>query len=386
MGFEMKILLYDMGAFTQNDLIHCLNKRGISYRNVYYKFRNIYEDDFFCRRFATYLTADDYDFVLSINFFPLVARLCHEHGIRYLSWSYDSPLSNKKYDFFHYPTNDIFIFDRLECERLKKQGFDSVHHLPLGVSVDRLGAVVPGDADMAKYSCDVSLVGQIYQSQLAEIKAPLSEYDKGFIDSITAAQRLLYGCYFVDELLSAELIERIRVSHARAGQEIDMDQAGLSIAIATQIAASERLGLLELMGRRFRTLLFSRHVPAIPEGVSYLGAIGYFDEMPKIFKLSKINLNPTLRSIRSGIPLRALDILGSGALLLSNYQHELVEHFIPGEEVVVYESIEDAAAKAEYYIRHDDERDRIAQNGRRKLCEHFSFDAQLQKMFAMSRV
>jgi spore maturation protein CgeB len=97
--------------------------------------------------------------------------------------------------------------------------------------------------------------------------------------------------------------------------------------------------------------------------------------------MSKINLNPTLKSIRSGIPLRALDILGCGGLLLSNYQAELVEAFIPNEEVVIYESIEDAAEKAEYYLNHEAERERVAQNGYRKACEMFSFDRQLEKLF-----
>ena len=143
----MKILLYDMGAFTQNDLIYFLKKRGITCRNIYYNFKDMYEDEFFLKRFEKYLLADDYDFVMSINFFPLVAEICHKNNMRYLSWSYDSPMSYKKYPYLHFPTNHIFLFDRLEYESLKNQVFETVHHLPLGVNTSRLDAVITTAAD-----------------------------------------------------------------------------------------------------------------------------------------------------------------------------------------------------------------------------------------------
>ena len=38
-----------------------------------------------------------------------------------------------------------------------------------------------------------------------------------------------------------------------------------------------------------------------------------------MFANSKVNLNITLRNIKTGIPLRALDIMGAGGFLLTNY-------------------------------------------------------------------
>jgi len=381
----MKILLYDMGAYTQNDLIYFLKKKGITCRNVYYNFADMFHDDFFVKRFTQYIKADDYDFVMSINFFPLVAEICYKNNIRYLSWSYDSPMSYKKYDYFHYETNHIFLFDRLEYESLRHQGFQTVYHLPLGVNTTRLDKITTTAADIAEFGCEVSMVGQIYQSQLNDIIEPLTPYDRGFIDSIVRSQLLLYGCYFVDDMITTEMIEKIISAHEKVGNEIDLGKPELSLAIATKISGLERESLMELMGAHFKTLLFSRNVAQIPQGVNYRGSARYFDEMPKIFKLSKINLNPTLKSIRSGIPLRALDILGSGGLLLSNYQHELVENFIPGEEVVIYESLEDAVDKADYYIRNEEERKRVAVNGYKKVCELFSFEGQMGRMWEMVR-
>lgn len=50
------------------------------------------------------------------------------------------------------------------------------------------------------------------------------------------------------------------------------------------------------------------------------GILDYYNNMPVVFCNSKINLNISLRTIRNGIPLRAMDIMGAGGFLISNYQ------------------------------------------------------------------
>ena len=67
--------------------------------------------------------------------------------------------------------------------------------------------------------------------------------------------------------------------------------------------------------------------------------------------------------------------------LLSNYQPELAEFFVPGEELVLYDSMADLEDKVCYYLAHDEERKRIALNGYRKVCEQFSYEKRLKEMF-----
>ena len=98
-----------------------------------------------------------------------------------------------------------------------------------------------------------------------------------------------------------------------------------------------------------------------------MGPVEYFNEMPQVFRCSRINLNITLRSILTGIPLRALDVMGAGGFLISNYQSEIPEYFVPGEDLVVYEDYEDLCTKVEYYLSHESERREIAINGCRKV-------------------
>ena len=112
-----------------------------------------------------------------------------------------------------------------------------------------------------------------------------------------------------------------------------------------------------------------------------MGCIDYYSEMPYVFNESKINLNITLRSIKSGIPLRAMDICGAGGFLLSNYQADFYDFFTPGEDIVLYESIDDMLNKCKYYLAHDSERERIAKNGRARIEQAHTYDIRFEEIF-----
>lgn len=102
--------------------------------------------------------------------------------------------------------------------------------------------------------------------------------------------------------------------------------------------------------------------------------------MPYVFKCSKINLNITLKSILSGMPLRALDIMGCGGFLLTNFQSEFMDYFTPGEDLAIYESESHLLEQIEYYLNHDDERMAIAQNGYKKVKQFHTFKNRLSEI------
>ena len=80
------------------------------------------------------------------------------------------------------------------------------------------------------------------------------------------------------------------------------------------------------------------------------------------------------------MPQRALDVMASGGFLLSNYQPELVEYFSYGEDMVVYESMEDAVEKCRFYLENDDLRKEIAQRGRRRVLEEHNLPNKVREM------
>lgn len=382
----MKLLLYDMGAFTQNDIMFALDKMGIAYENILYKLVDRQRDPYFEKCVKGILSKDDFDAVFSVNFFPVLARICNELSIKYIIWSYDSPLSESELEeTIGLPCNYLFLFDREECKKWNRKGYQNVRHMPLAVNVERLDAVQITEQDIRKFGCDVSMVGQLYESVLPDLLQLCDEYDRGYISALLETQLKLYGCYLFDEIVPFELAERIDLAYQRiTGKPLQMDIEALRFHMAKEVTNLERCFLLEEMATDCKLHLYSPNKGELSNNVHWKGSAGYFDEMPKVFKLSKINLNISLKCIQSGIPLRALDILASGGFLLSNYQPELAEHFVDGEDLVMYYSMEDALAKCEYYLNHEEERLAIACSGRKKVKALFGYENRLKNILLTS--
>lgn len=112
-----------------------------------------------------------------------------------------------------------------------------------------------------------------------------------------------------------------------------------------------------------------------------MGCANYLTETPYIFHNSKINLNITLRSIRSGIPLRCMEIMSCGGFLLTNFQSDFLKHFHAGEDFVFFESKKDLLQKIDYYLIHEEERFAIAESGYQKVLKNHSFDTIFQKIY-----
>ncbi len=382
----MKILLYDMGAFTQNDIMSTLDKMDIAYENVLYKLNDIQKDPYFEKRIKEILKEGSFDAVFSVNFFPLIAKICNDISIKYIAWSYDSPLRKKDLEeTMGLACNYIFMFDREECKKWNRKGFQNVFHMPLAVNVERLDALQITEEDKRKFTCDVSMVGQLYESVLPDLLEFADAYDSGYISALIEMQLKLYGCYLFDDVVTDELTERMNAVYNRIpGNPLHLETEALRVHMAKEVTNLERSILLEEIAAGCKLNLYSPNKGNLSDNVNWKGSAGYFDEMPKIFKLSKINLNISLKCIQSGIPLRALDILASGGFLLSNYQPELAEYFTDGEDLVMYYSLEDALAKCEYYLNHEEERLAIAHNGYERVKALFGYNSKIEEMFTIA--
>ena len=110
------------------------------------------------------------------------------------------------------------------------------------------------------------------------------------------------------------------------------------------------------------------------------GTVDYVKEMPLVFKNSKINLNMTLRSIHTGIPLRAMDIMGCGGFLLTNYQQDFLEYFEPGIDYIYYSSKKELLYLTDYYLNHEEERKQIARNGYQKVKEGHTYTDRIKQL------
>lgn len=372
-----------MGSYTYHDILETLNELGHTCKTIYYHFPNKYNDSFFCNRFIKLLKEDNYDFVMSTNFFPLIASLCNEYQTPYVSWCYDSPLEENFENYFSYDTNHIFLFDRIEVDYYNQKGLTNVHHLPLAVNTNRLDKLHFPNYWHKKHKCDVSFIGHLYESHLETLLYSAPSFVKGYIEGILQAQLRVYGYNFIDELITDDLLNSLNNSFYEIGQKTyKLSERGLSFAINSEITHIERTFLLDQFSQLFHTHFYSTKNYNLNNKLISMGPVKYNDEMPCVFRNSKLNLNPTLKSIKSGIPLRALDILGSGGALFSNYQPELFEYFNEEEDIITYSSMEEAFDKANFYIHNDSAREKIAVNGYNMVKKAFRYEDRLSTMLS----
>lgn len=327
-------------------------------------------------RLATKLLDGGYEAVFSVNFLPMVAIAAKACRLPYLSWIYDNPCVEVYSETVTYETNHVFVFDRATYEDLVRKGVETAYYLPLAADVDYCAEAI-GKADGDAFRSDISFVGSLYR----EIKpqfAPLESengYLQGYVDGLVRAQTGIWGMNFLEEALSPRMLALMQ-SYCMMPQRVhSMESLAWIYAnhyLAKKVTYQERRAILEALTELDCDLaLYSGDDTSELAAVNNFGYVDYYSQAPVVFNHSKINLNITLKSIQQGIPLRCFDIMGCGGFLLSNFQAGLLELFVPGEDFVYYESIDDAARKAEYYLSHDDERERIARNGYEKVkAEH----------------
>lgn len=191
----------------------------------------------------------------------------------------------------------------------------------------------------------------------------LPEYRRGYLNGLLAAQGNLYGAYLLGDILTEAFLTDINLEFTKTfNDQLKMEKEQLEILHASEAMFRERSALLKLLAAYYQLDVYSEKTQVIEKAREH-GYIDYYTQMPEIFANSKVNLNISLKVIRTGIPLRVTDVVGCGGFVLSNYQEEILEYMHPSVDYEVYESLEDAYYKVEFYLKNEKIREKIAQNG-----------------------
>ncbi len=81
-----------------------------------------------------------------------------------------------------------------------------------------------------------------------------------------------------------------------------------------------------------------------------------------------------------------MDILGAGGFLLTNFQADFLDYFVPDQDFVYYNDSEDLLDKIEYYLSHEKERKEISENGHQKVKENHSFEKCFQELLHAAHI
>lgn len=325
-------------------------------------------------------------FVFSFNYFPVAAIACKACRVKYVSWIYDSPYILLYSQTVFYETNRIFLFDSAEALKFQGMGVKNVHYLPMASAVEDYDCMIPSQKQREEYESDITFIGSMYsetKQHMFRHLEKLDDYTRGYLFGLMGAQKNIYGMDILQDALTPEIIEAMRkvcpvTEHGDGIETVEWVFA--NYFLARKVTAMERWEILDRLSNAHEVKLFTPEATPGLERVRNMGRLDYYTQAPYAMKCAKINLNISLRSIHTGMPLRALDILGCGGFLLTNFQSDFLEYFEPGVDFVYYESIDDLERLTAYYLEHDEERRRIAANGYQKVKECLSYEKQIEKM------
>lgn len=377
----MKILFIEWASFGNADIKDAFTKEGHEVICFPFSNKDPRKDAQIEGALASKLHEAVPDAVFSFNYFPLISNVCKREGLPYISWVYDSPyVMLYSYTAIN-PCNTIYVFDRALCREFQEAGIQTVRYLPMAANTERLDAL-----GFPEPVYDVSFVGSLYTEShnFFDRMENLSPYAKGYLEGLMRAQMHVQGYNFIQESLSpimGELYQALPMDPNPDGVET-REYLYAQYVINRKLTGMERLSLLTAVTKRHTLDLFTLDPAFSLPNLRNHGTADYYAEMPMVFKKSRINLNISLRSIKSGIPLRAFDIMGNGGFLLSNYQEDFLENFTPGVDFLYYESEEDLLQKIDYYLAHEEERQAIAKNGHDKVAKAHTYRDRVREMLS----
>ena len=397
----MHILMYRWKAYNYRDIEQTFLLLGHTVDNIEQELGSYDVSPGFERVIEEKIRGTHYDMVFTVNYFPLISNVCERTGVKYVSWTCDNPLISMYHESVFHDCNYIFTFDKTNYLEFRGMGVKHIWYLPLAVDTERMDALLGApeeigtaesvlveigkagrrkaaqDTEMQKYRGDVAFVGSLYErNSYDKIKNRLPEYLRGYFDAVMEAQLNISGANIVEPMLTTNILEQLQEYFQLEKSDGSFSDLGLifqTTVLGFKIAEIERRRALIELSKHYKVNVYSNSDVSDLLRIQYCGSVDYWSEMPKVFRMSKINLNFTIPNIKSGIPLRIWDVLGCGGFLLTNYQAEIPYYFKEGEDLVCFDGLEDLCEKVGYYLEHEEERKRIAWNGYRKVREKHSY-------------
>ncbi|MFH1039285.1 MAG: glycosyltransferase, partial [PVC group bacterium] len=99
---------------------------------------------------------------------------------------------------------------------------------------------------------------------------------------------------------------------------------------------------------------------------------------------SRINLNLLREENRDTHNLKTFELPACGAFVISQRSEELAQFYTEGNEIAAFDTIEELQDKSAYYLRHEEERIRIARAGyQRTKAEKYTIRDRLGTLLAV---
>ena len=199
----MKILFIEWASFGNADIKEAFIAEGHTLTCFPFSNRDGRKDAEIESELSGAFIRETPDVVFSFNYFPVISQVCRKNDIKYISWIYDSPyVMLYSYTALN-PCNTIYVFDKELYLEFHNAGINTVHYMPMAANVERLDRIAMTAATNS-FLYNVSFVGSLYTEQhnFYDRMTSLSDYTKGYLEALMAAQMKVQGYNFIQESLA----------------------------------------------------------------------------------------------------------------------------------------------------------------------------------------
>ncbi len=389
-GENMRILFYQWGTFNEPVIEKTLRDLGHFVKVL--QAEELKEKPSEEQIGAIAKDASEYhaDTLFSVDYFQMVAMAAKKLDITYYSWLYHIP----QWSLFSYaaqlPNNRIITFDSMHMQELKQYNVNGMQYMSQAADKELLTSALANATpeQIEKYKADVSFVGTLYESAnnlFNRISPEAREKDiyKEILEMIKD-KRFSYGKEVLGRGVTDEMVEFL-LEEVEYGQDhfffANQEDIAIQSVLARKITVEERKLMARTLARKFDFKLYTiSNTEKFPE-INNCGPVDFAKHAPLVYKGSKINIYVTPRAIRSGVPLRVLEIMACQGFVLVNYQEDLAKEFEDGKELVMYRSLDEMVEKVQYYLEHEEERKQIARAGYEKVLREYNYATKLRKIF-----
>lgn len=370
----MNIIYYFWDEYFYSDMKEAFEASGATVFTTDKKLTD-YSDASQCNEIFDKFIDSDIDIIFSFDYYPAIAEYAHIHLTKYVSFVYDCPHLTLYSNTILYDEIYLFIFDKIQCDEIRKLGAKHVFHQQMVTNAERMSST-----EVQGYNYDISFIGSLYSNTNYDKIAYLPPKIKGFLDGLISAQCLITEGDIINHSLTDSQIEEISKY-----VQIELDprysynrRIIFEDFIREKVSSLDRINALMGLAKYFNVDVFSNVDESAKKmfhrTLNFNPPVDYYNELPVVYRTSQINLNITIRSIKSTWANRCLDIMASNGFLLSNYKPELAENFVDGEDCAIFFNTDDLIQKADFYLKNETLREQIAANGCGKVKDNFTYN------------
>ena len=295
-----------------------------------------------CQTMVNILKYCKVNYVITYDFSESIAQACFETDIPYISWVYDSPQKELYTHYAQYPSNYIFVFDKMQKKRMQEIGIKNVFYMPLAILPNKVQYILENESE-EKEPTEIVFIGQLYK--IDSLKKIVTEAEEKVRQSLEKNIEDICLCWDRDKSIHGNMEDICidyfsKIENGRILKQYPYmtEQLYYEAAVTSRLVANrERVTILNALAEKHNVKFYTkdRDTSQLNENISILPPVKY-DALTEIYRNSKININITLHCIESGVNQRVFDVMAAGGFMLSNYQSELEELFVNGEEIVLY--------------------------------------------------